>query len=517
MKRHRLAIRTLDAAALLIAALGATIVGSLLARTLHGDGLDAWRTLAADLPRWTRLLRATTLAGVSAVLAAAISAIPLAIVVFRSDVRGRALLIGLLILAASLPLSAVAAGILGVIGAERLKGSAVAVGLIHAAAHLPLLVLFLGVGLRQADPDLEHLARSEGAGPIALLRRVTLPAARTSIAAALLFVVVMVMTDYSVSDALLVRTFAEETYTSFALHGRSLEPTLTALPALLVLLVPLARLTRGLRRSPARPRAQNHLPIALGAARAPITIAAALLVIAATGVPIGRLLYEIGDPTRLLVDARRFAPELTASLLTGAGAAIAITVLAPPLAWRLVDRPHGPVLAGWLALLLATPGALVSIGLIEWLNAPGIRGAIYDSPWVLVVAFVIRFLPLAVIACAIALRAVPLEMHHLARAEGCDDAELRARVLRPLCRPFVAPTFLAVLVLCLGELPASVLIAPPGCTTVAARYFGLLHYGQTGEAAALSLLSILLAAVPALIIGCLLARQSAHEREGSKA
>jgi len=72
----------------------------------------------------------------------------------------------------------------------------------------------------------------------------------------------------------------------------------------------------------------------------------------------------------------------------------------------------------------------------------------------------------------------------------------------PMVTPAVAVTLLVVFVLSLGELGASLLIAPPGQATLPLRIYNLLHYGATDVVSALSLIMVVVAglACAALLI-----------------
>jgi iron(III) transport system permease protein len=59
----------------------------------------------------------------------------------------------------------------------------------------------------------------------------------------------------------------------------------------------------------------------------------------------------------------------------------------------------------------------------------------------------------------------------------------------------------------MGDVAASILVTPPGVTTVAIRVFGLIHYGVDDQVAALSLVTAVgSAAVAVAAVG--LARRS---------
>lgn len=490
-----------------VLAVSALLVGQLFWGAVDGA---AWTAVSGDLDRWATLAGHTGSALAAAVGLGMPLAMVLAILLFRTDLPGRRWLIALLVLAAALPVHVVSAAVLAVVGAEALQGSALALGAVHALAHLPLVTLVCGLALSAVDGDLERSAATDCAGPLGILWRITLRGALGGLVAALLLLVLLTSTDYSVSDVLLVRTFAEEVYTLFALHGRAAEPTLVALPMMVLFGVVLWFLRRRfVSAAAAQPgRAAPHV-FALGRTRAPVALALWALVLSFAGLPIARLWALVGGFPELLASLRMFTPELLTSVATCTAAAALAALIAPRLAWTLASSPARRPLAGrlialWMVIMLSLPAPLLGIGLVELLNRPGPLGALYDSPAVLVLTYLLRFLPVAVLIVYPAARAIPNELLHAARADGCDNAQLQSRLVNPLLRPAAVIAFLVTWLLAMGELPATLLVTPPGYTTAGARFFTLVHYGLAGEAAALSLLSALCTLIPAALLASLL-------------
>ena len=85
---------------------------------------------------------------------------------------------------------------------------------VHGMAGLPWVVWIVSAGLRTADRGLEEDALLTG-GPATVFRRVLLPRAALAAVAAAGWVAVQAATEIPVTDAMMVRTFAEEVYTQF--------------------------------------------------------------------------------------------------------------------------------------------------------------------------------------------------------------------------------------------------------------------------------------------------------------
>ena len=90
---------------------------------------------------------------------------------------------------------------------------------VQALAGLPWVILIVGIGLSSVESALEEEALL-AADPWRVLWRVTLPRCRGTIAAAALWLGLQVAADISVTDVLLVPTFAEEIHTQFTMGGK---------------------------------------------------------------------------------------------------------------------------------------------------------------------------------------------------------------------------------------------------------------------------------------------------------
>ena len=147
---------------------------------------------------------------------------------------------------------------------------------------------------------------------------------------------------------------------------------------------------------------------------------------------------------------------------------------------------------------MATPAPLIGIGLARIFNRPGLLGDIYDSPIIITLAFIARFLPYHVLAIAVALRSVPESLEEEASLAGARPLQILHRIVMPLCFRAMAFGAVLVLILSLGEIGASILVVPPGRTTLTIHFFTLLHYGIYSAAAAICLLLTAAVVIPSI-------------------
>ncbi|HEX8201068.1 MAG TPA: iron ABC transporter permease, partial [Isosphaeraceae bacterium] len=256
--------------------------------------------------------------------------VALALALFRTDLGGRRGLIGLLALAAlvPMPLHAIAwIGGFGNLGRSQALGSGpVLVGLpgaavVHALAALPWVVLLAGVGLRAVEPELEEAALLDLPAWRVVIR-VTLRRSVGGIAGAALAVAVLTAGDMTVTDLLVVRTYAEEAYVQYQLGNGPGAAAAVALPPLAVLggLVFLAAWGL-LRTDPARlPSADAGVRLwGLGRWRVPLGLVAWATVGNAVAVPIYAMTWRAGRVAAAPGRPPRWSPRKLAETLGGTG------------------------------------------------------------------------------------------------------------------------------------------------------------------------------------------------------
>ncbi len=454
-----------------------------------GDLLRAQQRVI-DYARWTELLANTAVVVGTAVTAALVLGAAGGLLAGRCDLPGRRGLTALLVLAACVPIHVAMVFLFALWPASSMSGSTVAAGAIYGIYYVPLCALLLAVGWRSVPGELEDLARLDADWGRVLLR-VTLRCSWRFVAAAGLLIGWLVATDFTVSDLLGVRTFAEETLTQYVLHGEAGGPLVSGLPLLLVLA---ALLLVGGRRvlAPAGATGTTYRPPAVvRTGRGRWWLAAvvwAAIGLACAG-PAWSVAARIGSLARFVERAWGFGRTVLETGLWAALAAAVIVLTGLALVGALRGRWWwliGAILVGSLAL----PGPVVGITLNELTNRPGWLGALHDGPALLVIAYVVRFLALGVLALSAAARQVPVELDDHARLDGADWLTRLRVVYWPPLRPAAAVTWLVVVILCFGEIAAAKFVVAPGWDTVSVLALGFLHARVDSNLAVLAVLSV---------------------------
>ncbi len=504
----------------------ATIRATLVTTAAPGEARPALLSttsangLTADLPRPARLALETIRVVLATEFVALLIGVPLALLLFRTDVRGRRFALGLLVLAAFVPLPIYATAWLGAFGnagRARLFGMRPwlvgwpGVAVIHAVASVPWVVMLAGLGFRTVEPELEESALLDLPAWKVVLR-VTLRRGLGAIAAAALAVAVMTAGEMTVTDLLQVRTYAEEAYNQSQLGNGPAAMTAVALPPIAILGLLLLIGTRALMRlNPSRlaSAAARARTWRLGSWRVPLGLLMMLCVTGLTGLPLLSMIWHAGRVGGLarsgqapewsfagfLGTLARAWADSSEALTTSASLAAIGATLALILAWTLAWMARKPGTWQWVAILsvaltLATPGPVVGMALVF---AYGSIAPLYDSAAMIVLADVVRTFPYALLILWPAIRGIPVEHLDAAAVDGLGPFMRVWRVALPLTRGATVAAWGVSFALALGELPATYLVAPPGLTPLSIVIWGMLHTGVESRLAGIVL--IMLAAV----------------------
>ncbi len=357
----------------------------------------------------------------------------------------------------------------------------------------PYVLLLTSAALRGLDPSLEEAARGLGRSGLDVFRRVTLPALRPSIGAGALLVALYALSDFGVVSLMRYDALTRAIYLQYrSLFDRTpaavLALVLVAL-TVLVLIVEGRSRRRTSRSSPGVARPTR--PLRLGRWKLPAlvyctTVVGAFLVVPA--VVLGYWLVRGLD--RAEVPIREALNSVSASALAAGVAALAalpIALLAHrwPSRWtRLLERL---AFAG-----NALPGIVIALSLVFF--AANYASPIYQTLALLVFAYVIRFLPLALAGVESSLAGVSPRVEEAARSLGRSPVRAALTVTVPLVRSGILAGAALVFLSALKELPATLLLRPIGFETLATEIWKFTSVGAYSRAAPPALLLIAVSA-----------------------
>jgi iron(III) transport system permease protein len=187
------------------------------------------------------------------------------------------------------------------------------------------------------------------------------------------------------------------------------------------------------------------------------------------------------------------------SVLLGALTATITLVLGVVIATiDLRSRLRGRQILDYLALIpLGIPGIVLAVAILElWLRLPV---NIYGTLLILLIAYVTRFVPLAVQSARTAIGQVDRSLEEAARITGASWWQTQRRITLPLARPSLLAGWTLVFVPTVQELSASVLLFTAETITLAVAILNFQENGRLELVAALGVVMlVLITAVVAL-------------------
>jgi iron(III) transport system permease protein len=191
------------------------------------------------------------------------------------------------------------------------------------------------------------------------------------------------------------------------------------------------------------------------------------------------------------------------SLVLAAVGATAVTAVAVWLGYaRARARANvGAAIEAIFVVLFAVPSTVVGIGLIALWNRSDGFGALYGTPAMLVLGYLARFLPVAALALAPTIRAVPASHEEAAAVSGARWLRTMMRIVLPQIRSGLLATWVIAFILAFGEVGTSILVAPPGESTLPIRIYTLTANAPPGYVAALALFQSVVILCPLVLLG----------------
>ena len=144
---------------------------------------------------------------------------------------------------------------------------------------------------------------------------------------------------------------------------------------------------------------------------------------------------------------------------------------------------------------------LSGVALIGLWNRAGVAGTVYGTNGMFLLVYLARFMPLAALALAASLRRVPASHEEAAAVSGAGWFRTMTRIVLPQVRLGLLVVWVIVFTLAFGELGASVLVTPPGESTLPIRIYTLIANAPPAQVAALALLQVAVIFCPLAVLG----------------
>lgn len=396
---------------------------------------------------------------------------------------------------------------------------------IEVVYYFPFVYMQVVSALERMDPTLEESARIAGANQLYVIRKITLPLTVPAISSGMLLVLITSLSNYGIPAML---GFSQNIFTLPTMivelmnrAGGSFEGIrqAAAMSIVLVVVVSLALLLQ--RRLLSRGRfdiikgkSMRPMLIKLRGAKYPLMVFSllflALIVVApivmiilvsfvkAYGLPFISQNFSLANYRRIFVGNIMVQDSVKNSLFLAFSAGLACLILGTMLAYVIykVKPKTGGLLEMMAVLPYSLPGTVMAIGcMLAWSGAFfGIT--LYNTIWIILVAYIARYLSYVLKSSSAALAQVHSSLEEAARSCGATHFDTLRDVTLPLIKPAMISGFFLVFLPCMRELTTSILLYGPNSRTLGVAIYQLRINGQIAPAAALSVVTI------ALIIVC---------------
>jgi iron(III) transport system permease protein len=402
-------------------------------------------------------------------------------------------------------------------------------GMVWALAthNFPLAYFLMGPAFRVLDRRLEEAAVVAGAGGMRVLTRVSLPLLRPAILSTLLLLFIRGIESFEVPRIIGLPAHIDVFTTEIQDATGTVPPEPGIAAVLSLTLLALSLLGIGFYRRATRNAASFVTvtgkgfiarPARLGRWRWPMGAAMALVFAVSLGLPVATLVWQsffrnVTPPAlaaiagaslanyRYIATYPVFLDAASNSFVLGVMAATIVVLLTFVMAW-IAQRtnPRWAFAVDALAFVpIAVPSVIVGAAILfAYLELPI---PVYDTIWILLIAYVTLHLPYGMRFAASGLAQIHRELEEGAAVSGAGMIALFRRVLLPLMAPMLVACWLYVFVLVVRELAASIFLVGPRTSVIATLSLTLWDDGGSiGAICALGALEIaVLAAIAALM------------------
>ena len=366
----------------------------------------------------------------------------------------------------------------------------------------PVVMLVTEYALKSINPRLEESGLVVGS-VFQVFRQITLPLIAPAILSGMMIVFVLSLSEFGVPSLLQVNVLTTQIFTQFSAFYNEKAATAIAFPLIVItfILIMLEKIyMRGksfemLGRTSSISTTQYNITWlnVVG-----ITFCTLVLLVCVI-IPLSTLIFNtktISAYHNAILLARN---GITNSVLFGSIGATLLTFIGFFLGYlseKIRSRLKNST-AAFIWIFFAVPATVSGIGLIKlWNRAEGTCQFIYSSLWIVILGYVIRFLPLSSRIMANYLKQIPNSMEEAGTVTGTSWFRILGKILLPLQGYGLIATWLICFMFCVGELGTTILVYPPGHETLPIALFTVMANSPTDVVSALSIIIVVMTLLP---------------------
>ena len=388
---------------------------------------------------------------------------------------------------------------------------------VDALHYSPMAFLLMTAAFRAMDPALEESAVMSGASVWQVLTRVTLPLVWPAIFATLLILFVRAIESFEV-PALLGLPVGIQVFTSAiyqAVHRYPSQIGLASAYAVTLLLLTTIGVyfqsvlsSRGNKYATMTGKGFRPRQIDLGPWRYLAVAVFLVYFLLIVLLPFAVLLWSsfqkfysvpsieaiqrmTFEPYRTVLDHPGLWRSVWNSLVLAVGSATLIMLVTSVICWIVVKTrlPGRWLLDNIASLPMVFPGIVLGLSImILYLYVPI---GVYGTIWILVIAYVTRFLPYGLRYNTTSMLQIHKELEESAAMSGASWTTTFRRIILPLLKPGLVAGWIYIMIVSIRELSSSILLYSPGNEVLSILIWELWENGQYVELSALGVMFII--------------------------
>ncbi|EUB98143.1 ABC-type transporter, integral membrane subunit [Rhizobium sp. CF080] len=408
--------------------------------------------------------------------------------------------------------------------------------LVEGLLWVPLVFLLCGATFKRQNADLEEAARMSGASVFNTVMRVSLPLAKPALLGLSIFIFIRNIEAFDVPVLLGtpggVKLLTSDVYLAMTRVppdlGHSSSFAVVLIVFVSVLLYFYGRISRNADRYASvtgkgfRPR-----PFDLGRYRWVGGMVILLNFLMVLALPLAAMLWNSVTPFVRAFEIRALS-SLTLknyavilsdpyylglafnTILASAAAATVVVAVTALGSWFAVRKfPGSQLIEQFASIPIIFPGIVLGVAMIQLaLRTPF---GLYGSIWLIVIAFIIRYMPYGMRYAQPGVMQIHRELEEAAGIAGATQRSIFRRVVLPLLSPALIAGWLFIFLLAAKELSIAVLLSSTSSKTIAVAMFNQWTNGQPGEVAALGILWTILMSLCATVMIVLTRKDSKSE------
>lgn len=397
---------------------------------------------------------------------------------------------------------------------------------VYTIHGVPYAYLVISSAIKNLDPALEEASLISGAGILRTVFRISLPAIVPALAGSCLLVVISGLGTYSI-PAIIATTAEIEVLPTKIVHllVKDYPPQLAHAQLLgLVMLVVVMGFWSLQRRFSTTGqfvtvggRAAGSAPMALGGWRWParavmglyIVVASILPMLALLLVSVQRFWSPVIDPSKftlfhfenvLFVNRVTFASFTNSLLLATVGATLAMGIA---VLTAIYSSFRGGVLGRLVDIVIKAPATIPNlvISLAFLTTFSGAPFNLSGTLTILLIAFIVMYIPPGSIAAASALTQVGTDLREASYVAGAGEGRTIRRIVLPIALSGFAAGWTLVFVHMMGDLSASALLSGVKTPVIG---FAILTIWETGSFGVLAAFSTVMCLLNMVVVGAMM-------------